>query len=84
MAKITDSTALHVLCSHPKYGAEESDFYHSGVYFVKEAIANLRRKGYHIQQRMTKGQNNSQSPAYFVDLEQVKANAIERRDLRRS
>jgi two-component SAPR family response regulator len=69
--KITDTTALNVLCRHSDRGANESDFFHSKVYTIKDAVQRLRQKGYRIQQR---------GELYFIDLEQVKSQAKARRN----
>lgn len=77
--KITDTTALNVLVNHAKEGADESAFFHSKVYNVKDTIHRLRYKGYRIQERSSLIANNVREMKYFVDLDQVRERALMRR-----
>lgn len=69
--KITDTTALNVLCRCSDRGADQSDFHHSGVVNIQDAIHRLRSKGYRIQ---------STGGKYFVDTDHARTRALARRD----
>lgn len=79
MSKITDTTALNVLCRTSQQGTTEADFYHSKVYQVKEAIDRLTQKGYKIQtRRVTNGYNQGEM-CWFINLKEIQKHAVEKR-----
>lgn len=78
--KITDTTALNVLVNHSREGATESDFFHSKIYHPSDTLTRLRQKGYHIQERMAIVAGNAKEMRWFVDTQQVRDRALQRRN----
>lgn len=74
--KITDTTALNVLCRTSDVGTTESDFFGSGVYQIRDAIDRLTQKGYSIQTRKVTIPNGQPEVCWFISLRSVQAHAV--------